>query len=48
MNVGKDIKNCRRPVGQRITAKIEIALEAEMKDEIMTTCMRKDVQFLHS
>ena len=38
MSKQKEIKNCGRPAGRRKTAKIEIALEPEVKDEFMTIC----------
>lgn len=38
MNARKDIKSCGRPAGRRKTAKIEIALEPEVKNEFMTIC----------
>ena len=41
MNARKDIKSCGRPAGRRKTAKIEIALEPEVKDEFMTICYKE-------
>lgn len=38
MNGNKEIKNCGRPAGRRKTAKIEIAIEPEVKDEFMNIC----------
>ena len=38
MNGNKEIKNCGRPAGSRKTAKIEIAIEPEVKDEFMNIC----------
>lgn len=38
MNAEKDSKNCGRPAGRRKTAKIEIALEPDVKDEFMAIC----------
>ena len=38
MNTNKEIKNCGRPAGRRKTAKIEIAIEPEVKDEFMNIC----------
>lgn len=38
MNGNKEIKNCGRPAGRRKTAKIEIAIEPEVKDELMNIC----------
>lgn len=38
MNGNKEIKNCGRPTGRRKTAKIEIAIEPEVKDEFMNIC----------
>lgn len=38
MNAEKENRNCGRPAGRRKTAKIEIALEPEVKDEFMTIC----------
>ena len=38
VNAEKEMKNCGRPVGRRKTAKIEIAIEPEVKDEFMSIC----------
>ena len=38
MNGNKEIKNCGRPAGRGKTAKIEIAIEPEVKDEFMNIC----------
>lgn len=38
MKGNKEIKNCGRPAGRRKTAKIEIAIEPEVKDEFMNIC----------
>ena len=38
MNAEKDSKSCGRPAGRRKTAKIEIALEPDVKDEFMDIC----------
>lgn len=34
----KEVKNCGRPAGRRKTAKIEIAIEPEVKEEFMAIC----------
>jgi hypothetical protein len=38
MNAEKENKNCGRPAGRRKTAKIEIAIEPDVKDEFMAIC----------
>lgn len=38
MSREKENKNIGRPAGRRKTAKIEIAIEPEIKDEFMTIC----------
>lgn len=38
MKTEKVMKNCGRPAGRRKTAKIEIAIEPEVKDEFMSIC----------
>lgn len=38
MDINKESKNCGRPAGRRKTAKIEIAIEPEVKEEFMAIC----------
>lgn len=38
MSTEKETKNIGRPAGRRKTAKIEISIEPEIKDEFMTIC----------
>jgi len=33
-----ELRSCGRPAGRRKTAKIEIAIEPEVKDEFMSIC----------
>ena len=37
------MRNCGRPAGRRKTAKIEIAIEPEVKDEFMNICYEEGV-----
>lgn len=43
MHIEKENKNCGRPAGRRKTAKIEIAIEPEIKDEFMNICYEEGV-----
>lgn len=38
MSTEKETKNIGRPAGRRKTAKIEISIEPEIKDEFMAIC----------
>ena len=37
------MRNCGRPAGRRKTAKIEIAIEPEVKDEFINICYEEGV-----
>lgn len=43
MSTDKEMRNCGRPSGRRKTAKIEIAIEPEVKDEFMNICYEEGV-----
>lgn len=38
MEKKNEVRNCGRPAGRRKTAKIEIAIEPEVKEEFMAIC----------
>ena len=38
MEKNNEVRNCGRPAGRRKTAKIEIAIEPEVKEEFMAIC----------
>lgn len=41
MVADKGVKTCGRPPGRRKTAKIEIAIEPEIKDRFMDICYKE-------
>jgi hypothetical protein len=43
LSTDKEMRNCGRPAGRRKTAKIEIAIEPEVKDEFMNICYEEGV-----
>ncbi len=43
MSTDKEMRNCGRPGGRRKPAKIEIAIEPEVKDEFMNICYEEGV-----